>query len=62
MSIHETIGNSNPSSSSTPIGSSKSLLMVDEDNGTPCSSPTPMDAQIDGHPENEDDEGIGKLH
>uniref|UniRef100_A0A2N9IB42 HAT C-terminal dimerisation domain-containing protein n=1 Tax=Fagus sylvatica TaxID=28930 RepID=A0A2N9IB42_FAGSY len=61
MSTHETIGSSNPSSSSTPIGSSESPLMVDEDNGTPCSSPTPMDAQIDGQPENKDVEGIGKL-
>ena len=34
MSTHETIGSSNPSSSSTPIGSSESLLIVDEDNGT----------------------------
>uniref|UniRef100_A0A2N9H493 HAT C-terminal dimerisation domain-containing protein n=1 Tax=Fagus sylvatica TaxID=28930 RepID=A0A2N9H493_FAGSY len=63
MSTHETIGNkcSNLSSSSTPIGSSESPLMVDEDNGIPCSSPTLMDAQIDGQPENEDVEGIGKL-
>ena len=44
MYTHETIGSSNPSSSSTPIGSSESPLMVDEDNGTPCSSPLPMDA------------------
>ena len=42
MSTHETIGSSNPSSSSTPIGSSESPLTVDEDNGT--SSPLPMDA------------------
>uniref|UniRef100_A0A2N9G9L2 HAT C-terminal dimerisation domain-containing protein n=1 Tax=Fagus sylvatica TaxID=28930 RepID=A0A2N9G9L2_FAGSY len=61
MSTHETIGSSNPSSSSTPIESSESLLTVDEDNGTPCSSPLPMDAQIDGQTENEDVEGMGKL-
>jgi hypothetical protein len=59
MSTHETIGSSNPSSSSTPIGSSESPLTVDEDNGT--SSPLPMDAQIDGQTENEDVEGMGKL-
>ena len=61
MFTHETIGSSNPSSSSTPIGSSESPLTVDEDNGTPCSSPLPMDAQIDGQTENEDVEGMGKL-
>ena len=61
MSTHETIGSSNPSSSSTPIGSSESLLTVDEDNETPCSSPLLMDVQIDGQPENEDVEGMGKL-
>ena len=62
MSTHETIGSSNPSSSSsTPIGSSESPLMVDEDNGIPCSSPLLMDAQIDGQPENEYVKGMGKL-
>ena len=61
MSTCETIGSSNPSSSSTPIGSSESPLTVDEDNRTPCSSPLPMDAQIDGQPENEDVEGMRKL-
>uniref|UniRef100_A0A2N9ED94 HAT C-terminal dimerisation domain-containing protein n=1 Tax=Fagus sylvatica TaxID=28930 RepID=A0A2N9ED94_FAGSY len=61
MSTHETMSSSNPSSSSTPIGSSESPLTVDEDNGTPCSSPLTMNAQIDGQTENEDVEGIGKL-
>ncbi len=61
MSTHETIGSSNPSSSSTPIESSESPLMVHEDNRTLCSCPTPMDTQIDGQPENEDVEGIRKL-
>ena len=44
MSTHETISCSNPSSSSISIRSSESPLMVDEDNGTPCLSPTPMAA------------------
>ena len=61
MSTYETIGSLNPSSSSTPIGSNESPLTVDKDNGTPCSSPLPMDAQIDGQTENEDVEGMGKL-
>jgi hypothetical protein len=61
MSTHETISSSNPSSSSTPIGSSESPLTVDEDNGIPYSSPLLMDAQIDGQTENEDIEGMGKL-
>ena len=61
MSTHEIIASSNPSSSSTPIWSSESPLTVDEDNGTPCSSPLPMDAQIDGQIENEDGKGMGKL-